>query len=424
MFVLILPASAQQVFNCSTWTQDGVCGAQQYGYNYSFNENGNGPTVVNGKIQMLPFPAGHAASGLIYYGTPTNPIVPVPVSAQAFTANFVFIPDGLNLAFTLNNSNNVPGGLGGPKFVAGAGCEAGFYQAYTPPEPNNVFALELDQNSPLTATAQFTYSSAMIYSSNQSPCQPAVNSDFAPTKVSTFPVPLNSPATMANTTTGDTYSAMVSYDGSNLTLNLFDITAGGSCPGSSCFTHTWPNVNIPAIVGGTTAYVGLTAGSNSNTVAPLTVSSFSFSNGSTQPPPPPPPPSTVAAPTFSSATFTSPSSSASASSSPSCIQNCTGITYAWTYTNPPAGWADCGPQLQTGCFKGFQLTVSLNGTAAWTFGTSKLTQGTLTYNFIPGKELKNGTYSATLTASAISSTGTVLQSAPATIVSHYHGKQI
>ena len=296
-----LAAQAQQVFSCaqSGWSADGPCGVQAYGYGYSFNGN-TGTTIVNGNVQLIT--SGHQASSLIWIGAPVNPQVVTPVNVQAFTSTFTFVPDGLNIAFTLNNSNNVPG-IGGPNFVAGAGCESGFYQAYTSPEPNNVFALELDSNSPLTAGASFTYSSAMIYQSNQSPCQPPVNSDPAPTKISTYPVALNSPATTPNTTTGHTYSATVSYDGSNLTLALFDVTANGSCPGSSCFTHTWPNVNIPSIVSGNTAYVGLTGGSNSNNIGPLTVYSFSYATGSA----PPPPPVTVATPTFSPAagTYTS-----------------------------------------------------------------------------------------------------------------------
>ena len=41
--------------------------------------------------------------------------------------------------------------------------------------PNNVFALELDSDSPLVNDgSSFTYSSAMIYEADQSPCIPPV----------------------------------------------------------------------------------------------------------------------------------------------------------------------------------------------------------------------------------------------------------
>ena len=284
--IILIPSYGQEknIFNCSSFASSGACGAQVYGSNYSFNLN-TGSALSGSQILLMPNPGGHTATSLIYL---------TPVNAQAFTANFTFVPDGVNVAFTLNNTNNVPG-FEGSKFVGGAGCEGGFYQAFTPPEPNNVFALELDSNSPLVNNgSSFVYSSASIYQANQSPCIPPYNSDTTPSKISTYPVPLNSPASTANTTTGDTYSATITYNGSSLTLNLYDVTAGGSCPGANCFSYTWDGVNIPAYVGGDTAYVGLNAGSNSNTVGPLYIDSFSYAEGSA-------PQITVSTPTFSPA---------------------------------------------------------------------------------------------------------------------------
>jgi hypothetical protein len=199
------------------------------------------------------------------------------VNDQAFTARFRFVPNGQNIAFVIQNSNNNPT-FDGAEFSAGAGCEAGFFQGYNQSNPpNNVFALELDSYSPLTNGASFTYSSAQIYTSNpfvQCPCIGGAgicgtnNSDSGNiTKISTSPVPLNSPSNSQNTTTGHTYSATLTYDGSNFTLNLYDVTAGGSCPGAKCFSHTWNNVDIPAWVSGNTAWMGFTAatGLTSNT---------------------------------------------------------------------------------------------------------------------------------------------------------------
>ena len=80
-------------------------------------------------------------------------------------------------------------------------------------------------------------------------------------KISTSPVPLNSPAGTPNSFNGDTFSATLTYDGTNLTLNMYDVTAGGSCPGTRCFTQTWSAIDIPSIVNGDTAYVGFTAAS-------------------------------------------------------------------------------------------------------------------------------------------------------------------
>ena len=149
-----------------------------------------------------------------------------------------------------------------PAFSSGAGCEAGFYQAFDQAPPNNMFALEFDSWAYLGSVQSFSYSSVQIYQSGQSPCNP---NDSGPgyvliDKISTSPVPLNSPASSQGTSTGDTYSATVTYDGNNLTLNMYDVTAGGSCPGTRCFTYTWSNVNIPSLVGANTAWVGFTAG--------------------------------------------------------------------------------------------------------------------------------------------------------------------
>ena len=99
---------------------------------------------------------------------------------------------------------------------------------------------------------------------------------YATNKISTSPVPLNSPASSQSTTTGDTYSATVTYDGYTFTVSLYDVTAGGSCPGASCFTHSWSGVYIPEIVGATTAVVGLTNGVSVTSTNPLYVKSFSY----------------------------------------------------------------------------------------------------------------------------------------------------
>jgi hypothetical protein len=106
-----------------------------------------------------------------------------------------------------------------------------------------VFALELDSYSALTLTGSFTYSSAQIYQSDITPCLPAYPG-VTPTTytISTFPVPPNSPAGAQSTSTGDTYSATVTYDGTNVTLDLYDVTAVGSCPGASCFSNSLPGL--------------------------------------------------------------------------------------------------------------------------------------------------------------------------------------
>ena len=83
------------------------------------------------------------------------------------------------------------------------------------------------------------------------------------------------------------------------------MTAGGSCPGAKCFTHTWNNVNIPSLVGADTAWVGFTAATGETSTYPLYIGSFSYTEGSTATQPTSPPSTTqLATPTFSPAAGT------------------------------------------------------------------------------------------------------------------------
>jgi len=289
----LLPASAQVISCSSGFSSSGSCGVAAIGsggQNFQLVESGGSPSLSGSQILFIPSGITHGVSGLIYQ---------TKVNAQAFTATFKFVPNGSNLAFVVENNTNPNAGGVGPDFSSGAGCEAGFYQAFgtAPTSANNIFALELDSYSPLTESGSFTYSSAQIYQANQSPCLPDDNGpNYYPTnKISTSPVNLT--AGFPGTTTGDVYSATVTYDGANLTLNMYDLTAGGSCPSSSCFAYAWA-VNIPAWVGGSTAYVGFTGATGLPSLAPLYIDSFSYTEGST---------TQAATPTFSPAagTYTS-----------------------------------------------------------------------------------------------------------------------
>jgi hypothetical protein len=271
--VLLGPAArAQNIFNCSSFTTTGTCGV---GSGQPFGPYGY--TVSDGVMDFVQVGATHNGNAFWYQ---------TAVNVQGFTSTFTFVPNGFNLAFVLNNCNQYGCGSGkGPTYAAGAGCEGGFYQAFDgPPYPNNVFAVMLDSYSPLTNGANFTYSSTQIYQTNQSPCIPNdLGPDYYPTnKVSTSPVNLTTGSSPS--TTGHTYSATVTYSGTTLTLSMYDVTAGGSCPGATCFTQSWP-VYIPSIVGGTTAYVGLTSGIGETTTLPLYVDSFSYTVNSSSGPP-------------------------------------------------------------------------------------------------------------------------------------------
>jgi hypothetical protein len=284
----LLPTSAQ-VINCpSGFASSGSCGVSFIGgsgqaFAVVGTPSGSTPALSGSQVDLIPTGTTHAALGFIYH---------TKANAQAFTSTFTFVPNGQNIAFVIQN-NTAAGGGSGPNFSSGAGCEAGFYQAFgnPPAPPNNIFALELDSYSPLTESGTFTYSSAQIYQAGQSPCLPNDGGpNYNPTnKISTSPVNLTTGS--QGTTTGDVYSATVTYDGTNLTLNMYNVTLGGSCPGASCFTQVWA-LDIPTWVGGTAAYVGFTGATGETSSYPLYVDSFSYTEGST---------TQAATPTFSPA---------------------------------------------------------------------------------------------------------------------------
>ena len=265
---LLSPAArAQSIFNCSSgFASTGACSTS---YLYSGSGNFQGNTTLNGsQMALVPVGQGHNGNALWYQ---------TRVNVQGFTTTFTFVPGQGNMAFVIQNSTLDNGG--GRSFAAGAGGEAGFSQfASEGNAPNNVFALDLDSYSPLTNTAPFTYSSAQVYQTLQAPYLPANGSnavpDYPTNKVSTSPVNLTNGT--QGTPSGDTYSATVTYSGNTLTLSMFDVTAGGSCPGASCFSQTWTGVYIPAIVGSTTAYVGFTSGVGGTASDPIYVNGMSY----------------------------------------------------------------------------------------------------------------------------------------------------
>lgn len=260
LILVLCPALRAQVFNCGSGfsaTTSAACGVGILGPSGTFevvgSQNGSSPSL-SGSSLLFPTGSDHVALSMMYQAA---------VDVRAFTTTFTFVPNGQNVSFVINNCpSSACGGFHQASFSSGASCEGGFYQGFSGnPFPTNVFALMFDSYAFLHATdGSFTYSNVQLYQQNQSPCNPTSGGSqpyWSTTKLSTSPVPLNSPSGTQNTSTGDTYSATLVYDGSTLTLNLFDVTASGSCPGASCFTQTWANVSIPSQVDGTTGYIGL-----------------------------------------------------------------------------------------------------------------------------------------------------------------------
>ena len=347
------------VFNCgvggTAWTYGSsgstcVVGRNPYS---STRPNFNGVNISSssqvsaGSVQMAPANAGHAAWQLMYSQ---------PVNDQAFSSTFTFVGNGYNLAFVLNNTypaSGTPGDNGDFPwyFNAGAGGEGGFYQnccTFLEALPYNLFAVELDSYSPLNTNASFTHSSAQLYQSAQTPYIPLqTTNNYLTNKVSTSPVPLNNPSGTPASPSTDTFSATITYTGNNVTLALYDVTAGGTCSpitSSTCFSYTWQGINIPGIVGGpwiwngggslappsgqstTTAYPGFTAGTNLNGPAEQI---FSFQYATLSP---------ASTPTFSPAGGTY-----SSTQSVTISDSSSGSAICYSLTGPPTtdGYGHC-----------------------------------------------------------------------------------
>lgn len=277
------------IFNCNSGFlhTTGSCGVAYIGegaaaFKVTGTNNGSTPVISGTAMNLLPNATIHAALSMTYQ---------TQVNIQNFNTTFTFVPNGYNTSLIIQNSNNNPS-FNGSIFSAGAGCEADFFQSFSQAAPpNNLFAVELDSLSPLTAAGSFTGSSAQIYPATYSPCNPNLGTDMtgwtyvSTTKLSTSPVSFNTPPTTAITSTGDTYSATLAYDGTTLSLNLFDVTTGGSCPGASCYSKSWTTlpteqggggINIPSLVGGNTAWVGIGTASNTASVADSLIRTWTY----------------------------------------------------------------------------------------------------------------------------------------------------
>jgi Legume lectin domain/Chitobiase/beta-hexosaminidase C-terminal domain len=187
----------------------------------------NGGAVVNGSVLELT-DGGSQEARSAYFS--------VPVNVQGFTTDFDFQllnakADGFT--FVVQNQGptaigSVGGGLGYGAPVTGAGRSIA-----------NSVAVKFDIYNNSGEGADSTG----LYEDGASPTLPATN--LVPTGIV-----LNS---------GHELHAHIVYDGTNLTLTITDTTTN---PVASA-TEVYP-VNIPAIVGANTAYVGFTAGAGGN----------------------------------------------------------------------------------------------------------------------------------------------------------------
>ena len=98
-----------------------------------------------------------------------------------------------------------------------------------------------------------------------------------------------------------------------------------------------------------------------------------------------------------------------------CTQDCTGLSFSWSYTADPA-LAVCSTTVTTNCFQGFTAVITSPSGTSVTVPATTIGPTSLTYIWRPGGVLNYGTWSVSLTATAVGATTTTLaQSSPPVI---------
>ena len=233
-----------------TYTID-IGGVTSINFGSGFSAGGivmNGNAKLNGTRLRLTDGGGTEAATAWYN---------VQANVQTFTTDFSFqitpgsspTADGMTFAIEANSTSVLGpsgGGLGyGPDTTTGTGGIA------------NSVAVKFD----LYSNAGEGIDSTGIYTNGASPTIPFVD-------LTGSGIDLHS---------GHVFNVHMVYDGTNLTMTITDATT------NAAFTHAFP-INIPATVGGNSAYVGFTGGTGGLTAIQEIISWTYVSNGGTQPP--------------------------------------------------------------------------------------------------------------------------------------------
>lgn len=164
------------------------------------------------------------------------------VPVNKFTSDFDFqISEGDGDGFTFvvqTDSLNTLGGYGGG-LGYGPPVPGGLSYPFPPLKPSVAVKFDLHNN------AGEGPNSTGVYENGASPTVPST--DLTPSRI--------------NFHLGHTFHARLTYDGTNLKVSITDLTD------YAVFTESYP-VNIPAVVGGATAYAGFTAatGNSADTI--------------------------------------------------------------------------------------------------------------------------------------------------------------
>jgi hypothetical protein len=209
--------------------------------------NGSATNVDDSRLQLTTGLDNQAGS--VFWNTPTN--------IQSFTTDFTFqLSDAQadGFTFTIQNEGltalgDIGGGLGyGPNPSGGTA------------KITNSVAVKFD----IFNNAGEGTDSTGLYTDGATPTLPAVD-------MTSSGVILSS---------GDTIDAHITYNGTNLVMTLTDIVV------NKTFTYTWP-INIPATVGGNTAYIGFTGATGGETASQKILTwTFSSTTSASQTPTP------------------------------------------------------------------------------------------------------------------------------------------
>ena len=185
---------------------------------------------------------------------------PTPVNVQSFTSNFVFQltnPAADGFTFVLQRAGLTATGPSGGGLGYGADSPTG------PAGIPNSIAIKFDLYNNKSEGSDSTG----LYLNGVSPTTPAID--------------LHSSG--VNLHSGNVMAAVIGYDGTTLWVTLKDTATGAVA------TQTYP-INISATIGGSSAYVGFTAGTGGLTATQEVLSWVFTGKAGTPPPPPPPPP--------------------------------------------------------------------------------------------------------------------------------------
>jgi hypothetical protein len=203
----------------------------------------NGATQLDDtRLQLTDGGANEASSAFLN----------TPLNIQAFTTTFAFQlsnPAGEGITFTIQGNSPTALGQTGGGLGYGASTTGG-----TGGIPNSI-AVKLDY---VSNQGEGTDSTG-LYQNGAAPTIPA----------------LDMTASGINLMSDDTMSMQLTYDGTTLFMNLTDNVANKS------YAASWP-LNLPAIVGGSTAYVGFT-GATSTLTSSQKIETWTFTSNA--PPP-------------------------------------------------------------------------------------------------------------------------------------------